>query len=508
MREFTATIDKVGSLKLQAGDIVWVENGTANNLSLTLNFSGTFANRITIKARNPGQVVLTGQAKINITGQYITLANLVFKNGGVQNGINIKGTGNRITGCDFAFNSSDAPIVSLYAKNNRLDHCIFHDFTKAGVWVEVKRTSATDYVLIDHNIFRNRNPGSGNGFETIRIGTSGNSLSNSRTTIWNNLFEKCNGELETISNKSCENIIYANTITSTQGTITLRHGNRSIVANNKMLQNSISGTGGIRVYGEEQVVYNNLVKQVNGGDTTKTGISIGNGVKGAPLNGYAQAKNININQNYLINNKCDLTIGLSKDGGTLKPSGKFQNNIVYKTTKDPVFSSKGTGSTLQYVNNKYYATNYGKNPSDAGKLSKPSEFDINSVDESKFGATEAVGLDWTNTPESSELGVEVNIFYDRLKSQILGEIGGMGGISGNKSKSFEKVENKLEIEEDKEHKNRDSDVEDNEIVEIVENEITLSKMTVKDLRVLAKERKLKKYSKLLKKDLIHLILNK
>ncbi len=496
MREFTATIDKVSSLKLQAGDIVWVENGTANNLSLTLNFSGTFANRITIKARNPGQVVLTGQAKINITGQYITLANLVFKNGGVQNGINIKGTGNRITGCDFAFNSSNAPIVSLYAKNNRLDHCIFHDFTKAGVWVEVKRTSALDYVLIDHNIFRNRNPGSGNGFETIRIGTSGNSLSNSRTTVWNNLFEKCNGELETISNKSCENIIYANTITSTQGTITLRHGNRSIVANNKMLQNSISGTGGIRVYGEEQVVYNNLIKQVNGGDTTKTGISIGNGVKGAPLNGYAQAKNININQNYLINNKCDLTIGLSKDGGTLKPSGKFENNIVYKTTKDAVFSSKGTGSTLQYINNKYYAANFGKNPSDAGKLSKPSDFDINSIDESKFGATEAVGLDWTNTPESSELGVEVNIFYDQLKSQILGE---MGVSKVSKAKSFEKDENEIE--------NIDSDVdEDEDKKEIVENEITLSKMTVKDLRVLAKERKLKKYSKLLKKELIQLIL--
>jgi poly(beta-D-mannuronate) lyase len=198
--------------ELIEGDTVLIKDGTYPDLSLTINNKALLNKRITIKSENFGKVILTGNCKINIIGNYITFGDFIFKDGGIKNSVEIKGLGNRITNCDFSFNNSDGPIIAIHSKNNRIDHCIFHDFTKAGVWVEVIRTSINDYVLIDHNIFRNRSLGIGNGFETIRIGTSGNSLSDSNSIIYNNLFENCDGELEAISNKSSGNIIYKNTL--------------------------------------------------------------------------------------------------------------------------------------------------------------------------------------------------------------------------------------------------------------------------------------------------------
>ena len=410
--------------KVKAGDKILIDDGTYPDVSLKISVKGTLDKRITIKAKNAGKAILTGKFKLTIDGSYVTFANFVMKDGGVKNGIELKGVGNRITGCDISFNSSDAPIVALYAKNNRLDHCIFQNFTKAGVWVEVKRTGALDYVLIDHNIFRNRSEGSGNGFEGIRIGTSGGSMSNSRTLVYSNLFDKVNGEVETISVKSSENIIYKNNYTNTKGTITLRHGNRSIVAKNRLLQNKVSGSGGIRIVGEDHTVYANLIKEANGGNTTGSGISITNGIKNSKLNQYLQVKNTEIVGNVLINNNCDFTIGLSKKGGTLQPiESEIKDNIVYKTSSDAIFSSKGSGSPdMKYENNKFYGKNFGSNPKNAGNLLKPTDFNISSINEKDYGTEDPLGPDWTKTPESTELGIEVNVFYDNIKNEILNDM--------------------------------------------------------------------------------------
>jgi poly(beta-D-mannuronate) lyase len=403
--------------ELIEGDTVLIKDGTYPDLSLTINNKALLNKRITIKSENFGKVILTGNCKINIIGNHITFGDFIFKDGGIKNSVEIKGLGNRITNCDFSFNNSDGPIIAIHSKNNRIDHCIFHDFTKAGVWVEVIRTSINDYVLIDHNIFRNRSLGIGNGFETIRIGTSGNSLSDSNSIIYNNLFENCDGELEAISNKSSGNIIYKNTLLNTKGTITLRHGNSSIVAKNKFLQNNIENTGGIRICGENHIIYNNLLKGVS-----SSSISINNGVVNSPLNGYLQVKNVNILNNYLVNNTCDYTIGLIKNGGNLKPTGKITENIVYKTNNEVVFSFNGTGGNILYTNNKYYATNFGNKPLNEGELSDPLNFNPLSIDESKFGYDELIGPQISISPEDSELKIEVNVYYDNMKKLILDEM--------------------------------------------------------------------------------------
>ena len=276
MVEYTTKLDKFESIqsKLKAGDIVLIEDGTYSNINLNISTKGAFDKRITIKAKNPGKVILTGKIILKIAGTFTTVANFVFKDGGLSNGIKIQGTGNRLTGCDISLNKSDGSVVVIRDQNNRIDHCIFHDYSMAGVWLCLERSdSSENYALIDHNIFKNRAPGSGNGFETIRLGTSGDSLSNSKSMVVQNLFENCDGEIETVSNKSSQNIIYKNTLKTSAGTLCLRHGNGSIVATNKVEQNNKKESGGIRVVaGEDHIVFNNLITSVN-----NCGIILSNG---------------------------------------------------------------------------------------------------------------------------------------------------------------------------------------------------------------------------------------
>ena len=60
---------------------------------------------------------------------------------------------------------------------------------------------------LDHNFFGPRPPLGSNGGETIRIGTSEESLSDSLTLVERNIFDRTNGEIEIISIKSGANVV-------------------------------------------------------------------------------------------------------------------------------------------------------------------------------------------------------------------------------------------------------------------------------------------------------------
>jgi poly(beta-D-mannuronate) lyase len=65
--------------------------------------------------------------------------------------------------------------------------------------------------------FRPRPPLRRNGGETICVGYSHQSMSNSATRLEHNLFERCDGELEIVSNKSCGNVYRFNTFRECAG---------------------------------------------------------------------------------------------------------------------------------------------------------------------------------------------------------------------------------------------------------------------------------------------------
>jgi poly(beta-D-mannuronate) lyase len=117
---------------------------------------------------------------------------------------------------------------------------------------------------IDHNFFHDVMGGGGNGWETIRAGLSGWTFSIAHTVIELNLFLHTTGDPETISVKSSENTIRYNTLRASQGEFTLRHGNRSSVYGNYILGDGVSGSGGIRVLGQDHKIYNNYIQGISG----------------------------------------------------------------------------------------------------------------------------------------------------------------------------------------------------------------------------------------------------
>ncbi len=414
--------------KAQPGDTILLKDGTYNNLNIVIGCKGEQNKRITIKPVNPGNVILTGGSTITITGSYVTLANLVLKDGGVSGkAVVIQGSHNRITGFDVSYSASNCEqMIRIENTNNRVDHCIFHDWDKLGVWVTVWRpNSNANFAMIDHNIFKDRKATSANnGLECVRIGTSDTSLSSSKSIVYNNVFDNCNGEIEVISNKSGENIYYRNTMTNCEGTLTLRHGDKCYVYNNKFDQRNKTNSGGVRITGECHIVKQNLFKNINGNGTTRVGLSINNGVPKTAINGYYQVKNTDISDNTFIDCKDAFAIGVKvKTECTLTPvSTTIANNIVYHSTSGECFSTDPSvlyGNGVSYSSNVMYSSNLGKSPATGVVSRKPTEFDFTSIDETLYGVTENCGPLWNILePEKTELTIPIWEFYPAFLEMV------------------------------------------------------------------------------------------
>ena len=76
--------------------------------------------------------------------------------------------------------------------------------------------SQDNHNRIDHNYFGERKRLGSNGGETLRVGTSTYSLVPANTTIEDNYFERCNGEVEAMSIKATNCIIRRNAFFETR----------------------------------------------------------------------------------------------------------------------------------------------------------------------------------------------------------------------------------------------------------------------------------------------------
>jgi poly(beta-D-mannuronate) lyase len=188
------------------------------------------------------------------------------------------------------------------------------------------------------------------------------------TTVESNYFDRCNGEIEIISSKSCENIYRYNVFVSCEGNLTLRHGNRCSIYGNYFFCNAASNSGGIRIIGEDHKVYNNYIEN-SAGSSMKTGITLTNGVPNSPLNRYFQVKRALIVFNTLIGNRYSFNIGAGKDSElSLPPSDcVIANNLVW-STKSPLITYTDTPINMNYAGNIFYGATLG--------ISKPEGIEI------------------------------------------------------------------------------------------------------------------------------------
>jgi poly(beta-D-mannuronate) lyase len=340
-----------------AGDTIVMKNGTWTNQAIVIKGTGTSNNPIVLLAETAGNVVLTGTSKIGISGSYIVVSGLYFKNGNLSGSEvvsfrtsssefanNCQLTNTAIQNYNPADNTVDSKWVSLYGKNNKVDHCSFENKNNSGtllvVWLQ---SGVVPNHIIDHNYFGYRNSNLDatgaelNGQEIIRVGDSSTSMQTAGVVVSNNFFEHCNGEIEIISNKSCGNLYSNNLFWECHGMLTLRHGNGCIVEGNYFFGNGISGSGGVRIIGENHKVYNNYFDKLRGTDA-RSAICLVRGKLNSLANEYFQVKNVLVTFNTIVD--CSQSFSINYNSGTIytmPPIGSvIAHNNVYNSTSSNV----------------------------------------------------------------------------------------------------------------------------------------------------------------------------
>ncbi|APZ48092.1 hypothetical protein BW723_07415 [Polaribacter reichenbachii] len=342
LNEYNAAIKKA-----VAGTTIVLKNGVWKDVKLNAYGNGEENKPIIVKAETAGEVIISGNSTLNIYGEYVIVSGLWFKDGDsnyksvVQFRKDSKTFANN---CRFA-NSTISYYkvadgikdhwVDIWGKNNRVDHNNFTGKTSPGttvvVWLKGEEHIENNH-KIDNNFFGSRPELGTNGGETIRIGTSANSMKSSKTIVERNVFANCDGEIEIISNKSGDNIFRDNLFVGSKGCLTLRHGNNALVERNVFLGNGVSKTGGIRVINAGHIIRNNLMVGLLG-DGYRGSLVLMNGVPNSPLNRYHQVNNVDIQNNTIINSG-PIAFGEGKDDEkSLSPKNvNFSNNIFYHTS--------------------------------------------------------------------------------------------------------------------------------------------------------------------------------
>lgn len=361
------------------GDVIEIPDGTYSNIRINFTANGTEAAPIILKAKNPGKAVITGESTLRVTGSYLITEGLLFEKVTTKFIFVFEEATDHCQIRECMFYNCD-PLdangkidpagqqkwVYIRGQYNKVSNCYFRGKTALGMMAEIIRTDASpNYHLIENSYFGDYKLGSVNGLETIRIGTSSQSLSGSYSTVSGCFFESCNGEVETISVKSCNNFILNNTLYNNMGGIVLRHGNDTEVRGNLVIGGDpTSRITGVRVIGENHKVYNNYF--YNTPDKSQA-MYLSDGNPNPLIHEYLEVKNADVHNNTFVNVDTALVAGEYSPSASnasnriIPPTGKIYDNAVisYKGTS-PLVTGDKNAKEITFSNNYVFgkATKY------------------------------------------------------------------------------------------------------------------------------------------------------
>lgn len=333
------------------GDVILMREGVWTDADIKFEAEGAAGQPVSLRAATPGKVVLTGRSRLRVAGGYLVVDGLRFERCTDPNQPDVfdfrTGTSStmgcahhsRLTNCTFVDcnppdKETNTRFVSLHGADNRVDHCYIAGKTNQGPSLVVWLTNTPVRHRIDHNHFGPRPVLGVNGGETIRIGDSKTSQTSARCTVESNLFTRCDGEVEIISNKSCDNVYRHNTFRECAGTLTLRHGHRNVVEGNFFFGNHRPMTGGIRIINYDQRVINNYLADLEG-EGPYAALCMMNGIPNGPIFGYDQVNSAVVAFNTVVNCRQSFVLGYqstSRSEATLAPRYcTFANNIIVST---------------------------------------------------------------------------------------------------------------------------------------------------------------------------------
>ena len=353
--------------RLEPGDTVVLANGVWEDFEILLEGRGTEQQPITLTAQKEGQVIISGKSNLRLAGEYLVVSGLVFKNGhtpteaviSFRKNKNEVANHSRVTETVIdRFNNPERfepdYWVAMYGKHNRFDHNHLEGKRNKGVTMAVRmdtQASRENHHRIDHNYFGPRPILGSNGGETLRIGTSHYSRSDSLTHVENNYFDRCDGELEIVSNKSGGNVFKGNIFYESRGTLTLRHGHGNVIEENVFFGNGADHTGGIRVINKRQTIRNNYLEGL-AGYRFGGALVVMNGVPNSPINRYDPVEEALIENNTLVNSDhIQLAAGSDVERSAAPIDSRFNNNLIYHKSGRDIFTLYDDVSGMDFEDN-------------------------------------------------------------------------------------------------------------------------------------------------------------
>ncbi len=357
---------------LQPGDEIVLAKGIWKDAQLVFFGEGTKEKPITLTVEEPGKTTIEGQSCLNLYGKYLVVDGLIFINGysptkeviEFRKGSTKAAYNSVLKNCVIDFfnkpNRDDEDRwVSLWGQHNTVENCYFGGKKNAGttfvVWPNGEGHNQ-NYHQIRRNYFGPRPRLGSNGGETMRIGTSEFSLEISGTVVERNYFERCNGEVEIISVKSCENRIINNLFMECEGSVVLRHGNRNEVSGNYFIGNMKDNTGGVRVINAGHKIFNNYFYGLRGKDF-RGPLVIMNGVPNSVPNRYHQVKDVEITYNTWVD--CELPwqlcVGSDAERTDIPSNVLIAQNIVYCPNEPLLIKAFDKITGIKFENNLNYS---------------------------------------------------------------------------------------------------------------------------------------------------------
>ena len=398
----------------KAGDHIVMASGIWKDVEIAFYGKGTKETPIVLQAETAGEVIIEGLSNLKVGGNYLVVKDLYFKNGHtpsktvIQYKINDTLVANncRITNCvidEFTQPNRDVTDhwVEFYGRNNQLDHCYIAGKSNFGPTLRVF-LNGNEHINNHHQIVNNhfgpRPRKGGPHGETIQIGDSETSMTPSYTNVSNNLFERCNGEVEIISSKSNYNEFSHNVFFESEGSLVLRHGNYAKIDGNVFIGNDNSKfIGGIRVINTGHWITNNYFYKIIGNEF-RSALAVMNGIPKSPLNRYNQVTDVVVAYNTFVDCKLPLqfSVGANIDKKEVLPASEIRserpervvlaNNLIYNQDSDnyPIVAYDKVDGVL-FKNNILNSENKSEVTND-GLITK--DFQMNKITENLFVPTQ------------------------------------------------------------------------------------------------------------------------
>lgn len=417
-------------------DIVMAD-GDWTDVRIRLVGMGTPDRPITLRAETPGRVILRGESNLQLAGEHLVVDGLHFRDGASPSAAVIQffvsedslANHSRVTNCVIdSYNKPQRDMTDLWVlfrgRHNQLDHCYLAGKSNRGPTVRVDlegNQSINNHHRITNNHFGPRPPKGGPSAETLQIGNSGTSMTPSYTLVENNLFDRCNGEVEVISSKSNFNVFRGNVFYRSEGSLVTRHGNYVTVDGNVFIGDGVSPYyGGVRLIGTGHWVTNNYFYDLRGQEF-RAPIAMMNGIPRPAINRYFQVTDVVVAHNTWVNTPSPWQIGVGSntDQADVLPASEIRSETPVRTllANNVIFNTQGDSSPIVRYDS-IDGIDFRNNVIDNQGVPFDGVDGLEEVDLSFAALTDNV---WVPTTDLSSLGVYEGFEFDRITHDLFGQ---------------------------------------------------------------------------------------